>query len=87
MILFCFLCTQRVFQNVCQGQLRTSLPHIQISPCSVPLGAAAYNGHISTIEKLLEGGANIHKEDKVKSACYACCKFTSYITLLHVLSC
>ena len=30
-----------------------------------PLGAAAINGHIQTVMRLLEGGANINYQDKV----------------------
>ena len=38
---------------------------------SAPLGKAAEMGHIRTVERLLEGGANINYQDKVRSTCYA----------------
>jgi len=36
----------------------------------VPLGAAAQNGHLHTVVRLLEGGANMNYQNKVRSTCY-----------------
>lgn len=38
----------------------------QDSPHSVPLGVASQNGHTQTVERLLEGGANVNHQDTVR---------------------
>lgn len=37
----------------------------QIPSYSVPLGIAAEKGHILTVERLVEGGANINQQNEV----------------------
>ena len=48
---------------------------------SVPLGAAAQEGHTQVIEKLLKGGANINHQDKVRSSI---CSKTSHNKFLYM---
>ena len=50
-----------------------SSPH-SLSQClqgihSVPLGMAAQEGHILTVERLLEGEANVNHQDEVWKTC------------------
>lgn len=58
----------------------------QKPPCSVPLAVAAQNGHTQTVERLLEGGANINRQDTVRSTC--CTSSIHYWCFLtvHILS-
>lgn len=38
----------------------------QNSPHSVPLGVASQNGHTQTVQRLVEGGANVNHQDTVR---------------------
>lgn len=48
---------------------------------SDPLGVSAEKGHIQTIKSLLDGGANINYQDKVRSTCH-----TTGMHHMHVTS-
>ena len=53
--------------------------------CSVPLEVATQNGHIDTVERLLEGGAYInHKNNVRKHMLYnICICFTELHVIIH----
>lgn len=61
----------------------------QIPPYCVSLGTASENGHAQTVERLLEGGANVNYYDKVQNTiCVLHCVFdfilSNYDTLWAV---
>lgn len=45
--------------------------HLQVHPCSVPLGVAANNGKTEIVERLLLAGAVVNHQDKVYSCSVA----------------
>ena len=50
---------------------------------SVPLGIAAQEGHIETVERLLEGKANVNYKDKVRSTI---CQYAYMYVILVITS-
>lgn len=47
----------------------------QTSPHPVPLEIAAEEGHVQTVQRLLEGGANINYQQEVKNREYLTMKY------------
>ena len=43
------------------------LVYSQTAPCSSPLGVTARYGHTEIVKKLVNGGANINYQNKVKN--------------------
>ena len=43
----------------------------QLPPKFVPLRIAAKNGHLQAVQKLLEGGANVNHQCKVRNMLYS----------------
>ena len=39
--------------------------HILIQHCNVPLGIAAWKGHVKTVQRLLDAGATVNHQNKV----------------------
>lgn len=67
-------------------------PHAssQTAPYASPLEAAAHQGHIHVVVRLLKGGANINYQDKVSHTCYTmgvqCCPSHAYVELYIFMS-
>ena len=57
-------------------------PSSQAHPCPVPLEVAAEEGHVQTVKGLLDGGASINHQSKVRSTCYT----TSMHYIVHFVT-
>ena len=68
---FSFVVRKRVTTRAVTSNTRAVVsPHffcfvLKVPPCSVPLGVATLNGHMHAVKRLLLGGANINRQDKV----------------------